>query len=130
MRIVLDQASNFFKASMEELEADLKTGDVARYTKDELDGFQNSVKSTSQWLEDGLKKQASLAENVDPVLKRLDLEAKAKTLTAEIEKLSKKRRPRVSTSNTSAPESTTQTTSSSSTSSSDSSETQHPRDEL
>lgn len=129
LQVVLQQAQTFYNSAIADMSAELSAGEIARHTQAELDHLQDLMKSSKEWLEAGLHKQKSLAQYVDPVLKKMDLEGKAKALTAEVEKLSKKKKPRASSSSkTSSASSET----SSPTSSADQEEStdKPPRDEL
>lgn len=135
LQLVLQQADSFLGTSMADMTAESAAGEVSRHTQAELDSLQSLIQTSRQWLDAGIEKQKTLAQSVDPALRKVDLEGKAKALTAEIERLSKKRKPRTSstTSATSSSAAESASDSSKASSSADAEETQgdkHPRDEL
>merc|ERR1739841_501582 len=93
-------------------------GNITRHTAEELESLSNQTSSTLKWFLEAQGKQSSLAKNVDPVLKKLDLEKRSRDLTETLDKLSKKRRRRVQATSSSSSTSSEPTSASSPTTSS------------
>lgn len=102
LQVILQKAQDFHASAVQNMTEEASAGEPTRHTTSDLDSLQNLIKSHTSWLEEGAKKQASLATNVDPVLKKSDLETRTKTLLGEIESLAKRRKPRVTKSSSSA----------------------------
>ncbi|KAI0830309.1 actin-like ATPase domain-containing protein [Trametes gibbosa] len=76
-----------------------------RFTKEELDELERTLKEHESWLNEWVEKQKSVKMNEDPVILSSEMRARAKVLENHLQRLVKKRAPkppRKSTSSTSA----------------------------
>jgi hypoxia up-regulated 1 len=81
----------------EEKEEEDKTrsSSLERFTATELTNLSTLFTDVSNWLETSIKKQSKLTLYQDPILKVKDLEKKFKELETLVEKLSKKKLPKI-----------------------------------
>lgn len=91
----------------------------SKYTKEELDGLEKTLKEHEAWLVEWVEKQKSVKMNEDPVILTSEMKARAKTLENHLQKLVRKKAPK--------PKKTTTTATSSS--SAEPSETVSPKAE-
>ncbi|KAG5646180.1 hypothetical protein DXG03_004233 [Asterophora parasitica] len=92
-----------------ELEADLPS----KWTKDELDGLEKTLKEHESWLHTWVEKQKTVKPNEDPVIETTEMKARAKVLETSLMKLyrrkvPKARKPKVTSSAEPEPEQTAQ----------------------
>lgn len=97
----------FLSEARENLTAELETGALGKFTKEELDEFEKTLKDHERWLDEWVEKQKKVRMNEDPVILTSEMRARAKVLENHLQKLVKKRAPKVpkkssSTSSTSA----------------------------
>ncbi|KAJ3743119.1 Hsp70 protein-domain-containing protein [Lentinula detonsa] len=86
-----------------EMEADLPS----KWTKEELDGLEKTLKEHETWLNIWVEKQKSVKSYEDPVIETTEMKARAKVLETHLQKLAKRRVPKPrKTSTTSSPSST------------------------
>jgi hypothetical protein len=112
--------------------AELAENNLTRHTEEELSKLKDLLQKGQEWFTQAKSKQDKLAADLDPVMKRADLQKRAKDLQAELDRLGKKKRPRKvytppAASSTSTPSEPTETSSSSA---SEETTTAHTRDEL
>jgi hypoxia up-regulated 1 len=90
-----------------EMEADLPS----KWTKDELDGLEKTLKEHESWLNTWVEKQKSVKANQDPVIETTEMKARAKVLETHLQKLWKRKVPKAKkTTTTSAAATSTSTT--------------------
>jgi len=73
-----------------EQEADLPS----KWTKDELDALEKTLKEHESWLHTWVEKQKSVKPNEDPVIETTEMKARAKVLETQLMKLWKRKVPR------------------------------------
>ncbi|KAF5376021.1 hypothetical protein D9615_007709 [Tricholomella constricta] len=73
-----------------ELEADLPS----KWTKDELDALEKTLKEHESWLHTWVEKQKSVKSNEDPVIETTEMKARAKVLETSLMKLFKRKVPK------------------------------------
>ena len=83
-----------------ELAADLPS----KWTKEELDALEKTLKDHEAWLNEWVVKQKAVKMNEDPVISTTEMKARAKTLETHLQRLVKRKTPK--------PRKTTTTTSS------------------
>jgi hypoxia up-regulated 1 len=74
-----------------EQEADLPS----KWTKEELDGLEKTLKEHETWLNTWVEKQKSVKSHEDPVIETTEMKARAKVLQTQLEKLWKRKVPKV-----------------------------------
>ena len=77
----------------------------SKWTKEELDGLEKTLKEHETWLSEWVEKQKSVRSNQDPVIETTEMKARAKVLETHLHKLWKRKIPKapkkpVSTSST------------------------------
>ena len=99
-RLFLTEARQNFTA---EQEADLPS----KWTVDELDALEKTLKEHESWLHRWVEKQKSVKSNEDPVIETTEMKARAKVLETQLMKLWKRKVPKtkkvVTTTNSAAP---------------------------
>ncbi|KAI0331368.1 actin-like ATPase domain-containing protein [Cubamyces sp. BRFM 1775] len=73
------------------LTKELEEGTVGRYTKEELDDLEKTLKDHETWLNEWVEKQKKVKMNEDPVILSSEMRARAKVLENHLQKLVKKR---------------------------------------
>ncbi|KAI8996318.1 actin-like ATPase domain-containing protein [Trametes punicea] len=123
-----------------------ETGTPGKYTKEELDELEKTLKEHEAWLNEWVEKQKKVKMNEDPVILSSEMRARAKVLENHLQKLMKKRPPKpakkstttsgsstlspVSTDGAGSETATTSTTTTSTASSPTPEQDQHGHDEL
>lgn len=82
----------------------------SKWTKEELDGLEKTLREHESWLSEWVEKQKSVKPNQDPVIETTEMKARAKVLETHLHKLWKRKVPKkkpVSTSSTVTASSTT-----------------------
>ncbi|KAF8889043.1 Hsp70 protein-domain-containing protein [Infundibulicybe gibba] len=74
-----------------EAEAELPS----KWTKDELDGLEKTLKDHERWLNEWVEKQKFIKLNEDPVIETTEMKARAKVLETHLHKLWKRKIPKV-----------------------------------
>jgi hypoxia up-regulated 1 len=99
------------------LTAEQAAGVLSKWTAEELDGLEKTLKEHEVWLNEWVEKQKSVKMNEDPVISTTEMKARAKTLEMQLQKLVKRKIPKprkTTTSSTPASTSTAENGSSSS----------------
>lgn len=73
-----------------EIEADLPS----KWTKDELDALEKTLKEHETWLNIWVEKQKSVKPNQDPVIETTEMKARAKVLETHLQKLYRRKTPK------------------------------------
>ena len=84
----------FLTEAKQNLTKELETGAVGKFTKDELDEFEKTLKDHERWLDEWVEKQKKVKMNEDPVILTSEMRARAKVLENHLQKLVKKRPPK------------------------------------
>ena len=84
----------------------------SKWTKEELDGLEKTLREHESWLSEWVERQKSIKPNQDPVIETTEMKARAKVLETHLHKLWKRKVPKapkkpVSTSTTATTSSTT-----------------------
>ena len=84
----------------------------SKWTKEELDGLERTLREHESWLSEWVEKQKSIKPNQDPVIETTEMKARAKVLETHLQKLWKRKVPKspkkpVSTSTSTATTSST-----------------------
>lgn len=87
------------KASLAEEE---EGGPASKYTKDELDGLEKTLKEHEIWLNEWVEKQKSVKMNENPIILTSEMKARARTLENHLQRLVKKKAPKPKKTSTSS----------------------------
>ena len=84
----------------------------SKWTKEELDGLEKTLREHESWLSEWVEKQKNIKANQDPVIETTEMKARAKVLETHLHKLWKRKIPKapkkpVSTSTSTATTSST-----------------------
>ena len=126
----------FLSEARENLTASLQpNGPPSRYTPEELESLEKTLKEHESWLDEWVEKQKSVKMNEDPVILTTEMKARAKTLENQLVKLMRRRTPKPPKKSSSSSSSATSTSSTGTASSAESSSTAadskpSPHDEL
>ncbi|KAF9807206.1 hypothetical protein IEO21_08321 [Rhodonia placenta] len=77
-------------------------GQPSKYTAEEIVALEKVLHEHERWLDEWVEKQKSVKMNEDPVILTSEMRARAKTLENHLQKLVKKKPPKVSKKNTNA----------------------------
>ena len=83
----------FLQDARANLSTELETGAVGKYTKEELDEFEKTLKEHESWLDEWVEKQKRVKMNEDPVILTSEMRARAKALENHLQRLVRKRPP-------------------------------------
>jgi hypoxia up-regulated 1 len=84
----------------------------SKWTKDELDGLEKTLREHETWLSEWVEKQKSVKANQDPVIETTEMKARAKVLETHLHKLWKRKVPKATKKPISTSSKVTATTSS------------------
>lgn len=85
----------FLSEARDNLTAEERAGTTGRYTKAELDELEKVLKEHETWLNERVEKQKSVPLNHNPVVETTELRKRAKVLETHLQRLEKKKPPRV-----------------------------------
>lgn len=74
---------------------ELEAGLPSKWTPDELDSLEKTLKEHEKWLNEWVEKQRSVKSFEDPVIETMEMKARAKTLETQLFKLVKRKIPKV-----------------------------------
>ena len=102
----------FLQEARENLTAETAASLPSKWTKEELDGLEKTLREHESWLSEWVEKQKSVRANQDPVIETTEMKARAKVLETHLHKLWKRKVPKaprkpVSTSSSTTTSSTT-----------------------
>jgi hypoxia up-regulated 1 len=100
------------------LTAEETAGVLSKWTAEELDGLEKTLKDHEIWLNEWVEKQKSVKLNQDPVISTTEMKARAKTLEMQLQKLVKRKIPKPRKATTSSTPASTSTAASENVSSS------------
>jgi hypoxia up-regulated 1 len=66
----------------------------SKWTKEELDGLERTLREHETWLSEWVEKQKSVKPNQDPVIETTEMKARAKVLETHLQKLWKRKVPK------------------------------------
>ncbi|KAH9477088.1 Hypoxia up-regulated protein 1 [Psilocybe cubensis] len=85
----------FLQEARANLTAELAADLPSKWTKDELDGLEKTLREHEAWLSEWVEKQKSVKSNEDPVIETTEMKARAKVLETHLQKLWKRKVPKV-----------------------------------
>ncbi|THU97845.1 actin-like ATPase domain-containing protein [Dendrothele bispora CBS 962.96] len=91
----------FLTEARQNLTAEQEAELPSKWTKEELDSLEKALKEHETWLNTWVEKQKSVKSNQDPVIETTEMKARAKVLQTQLEKLWKRRTPKVKKTSTS-----------------------------
>ena len=83
----------FLEDARANLTAEDQIGLPPRFTVDELDALEKTLREHEAWLNEWVEKQKSVKSNEDPVILTTEMQARAKVLETQLQKLVMRRRP-------------------------------------
>jgi hypoxia up-regulated 1 len=84
----------FLNDARENLTMEEKGDLPSKWSKEELDGLEKTLKEHEVWLNHWVEKQKSVPMNEDPVISTTEMKARAKTLEMQLQKLAKRKTPK------------------------------------
>ena len=84
----------FLQEARQNLTAEAAAELPSKWTKDELDGLEKTLKEHEKWLSEWVEKQKSVKQNEDPVIETTEMKARAKVLETHLQKLWKRKIPK------------------------------------
>jgi hypoxia up-regulated 1 len=98
----------FLTDAYNNLTAEAEAGLPSKWTKEELEGLEKTLKDHESWLHVWVEKQKSVKMNENPVIETTEMKARAKTMELHLQRLVKRKLPKAKKTTTSAsPMSTT-----------------------
>jgi hypoxia up-regulated 1 len=84
----------FLHEARQNLTAEIAADLPSKWTKDELDGLERTLKEHEAWLSEWVEKQKDVKPNEDPVIETTEMKARAKVLETHLQKLWKRKVPK------------------------------------
>jgi len=84
----------FLTEAYRNLTAEAEAGLPSKWTKEELEGLEKTLKEHESWLHQWVEKQKSVKMNQDPVIQTTEMKARAKTLELHLQRLVKRKIPK------------------------------------
>ncbi|KAF8622291.1 hypothetical protein AX15_007154 [Amanita polypyramis BW_CC] len=84
----------FLQEARQNLTAEAASGQPSKWTKEELDGLEKTLKDHEGWLNEWVEKQKKVKANEDPVIETTEMRARAKVLEQQLQKLVRRRVPK------------------------------------
>lgn len=85
----------FLAEARQNLTAEAEAGVPSKWTDEELDGLEQTLKVHEAWLDEWVEKQRSVKSYEDPVIETTEMKARAKQLETKLLKFMKRRVPKV-----------------------------------
>jgi len=95
----------FLTEARANLTVEASAGSPSKWTSEELDSLEAALKEHEVWLNDGVEKQKRMPMNETPVIQTREMKERAKTLEQHLQRLVKRKAPKVKKSGTSSPQS-------------------------
>lgn len=105
----------FLQEARQNLTVETAASLPSKWTKEELDGLEKTLREHESWLSEWVEKQKSIKANQDPVIETTEMKARAKVLETHLHKLWKRKVPKAPKKPASTSSTVTATTSSSTT---------------
>lgn len=84
----------FLAEARENMTAEAEAGQPSKWTGEELDALEKTLKEHESWLNEWVEKQKSVKMNEDPVIETKEMKARSKTLELHLQRLVKRRVPK------------------------------------
>ena len=84
----------FLQEARQNLTAETAASLPSKWTKEELDGLERTLREHESWLSEWVEKQKSVNTNQDPVIETTEMKARAKVLETHLHKLWKRKVPK------------------------------------
>ncbi|PPQ80345.1 hypothetical protein CVT25_003628 [Psilocybe cyanescens] len=84
----------FLQEARQNLTAEIAADLPSKWTKDELDGLERTLREHEAWLSEWVEKQKSVKSYEDPVIETTEMKARAKVLETHLQKLWKRKVPK------------------------------------
>ncbi|KAF9481579.1 actin-like ATPase domain-containing protein [Pholiota conissans] len=84
----------FLHEARQNLTAEIAADLPSKWTKEELDGLERTLKEHEAWLSEWVEKQKEVKPNEDPVIETTEMKARAKVLETHLQKLWKRKVPK------------------------------------
>jgi len=84
----------FLTEARTNLTAESEAGLPSKWTKEDLDGLEKTLKEHETWLNIWVEKQKSVKSNEDPVIDTTEMKARAKVLETHLQKLVRRKIPK------------------------------------
>lgn len=99
----------FLTEARQNLTREAEADEPSKWTKEELDSLEKTLKEHETWLHIWVEKQKSVKMNEDPVIETTEMKARAKTLELHLQRLVRRKVPKARKTTTSATETPTST---------------------
>ena len=97
----------FLTEARENLTVEASADLPSKWTKEELDALEKTLRDHERWLGEWVEKQKDIKSNEDPVIETTEMKARAKVLEQHLQRLWRRRVPKVKPKKTSGTESAT-----------------------
>ncbi|KAF8345169.1 Hsp70 protein-domain-containing protein [Amanita rubescens] len=91
----------FLQEARQNLTAEEEAGQPTKWTKDELEGLEKTLRKHEGWLNEWVEKQKKVKSYEDPMIEMTEMKARAKVLEQHLQRLVRRRVPKVKKTTTS-----------------------------
>lgn len=84
----------FLQEARTNLTTEISQGLPSKWTKEELDNLERTLRDHERWLSEWVEKQKKVKSNEDPVIETREMKARAKVLEQQLQKLWKRKVPK------------------------------------
>ncbi|KAF8346262.1 Hsp70 protein-domain-containing protein [Amanita rubescens] len=91
----------FLQEARQNLTAEEEAGQPSKWTKDELEGLEKTLRKHEGWLNEWVEKQKKVKSYEDPMIEMTEMKARAKVLEQHLQRLVRRRVPKVKKTRTS-----------------------------
>ncbi|KAF8346739.1 heat shock protein 70 family [Amanita rubescens] len=92
----------FLQEARQNITAEEEAGQPSKWTKDELEGLEKTLREHEGWLNEWVEKQKKVKSYEDPVIETTEMKARAKVLEQHLQRLVRRRVPKVKKANAKA----------------------------
>ena len=91
----------FLQEARQNLTAEEEAGKPSKWTKEELEGLEKTLREHEGWLNEWVEKQKKVKSHEDPVIETTEMKARAKVLEQHLQRLVRRKVPKVKKTTTS-----------------------------
>ena len=85
----------FLQEARQNLTAEEEAGKPSKWTKEELEGLEKTLREHEGWLNEWVEKQKKVKSHEDPVIETTEMKARAKVLEQHLQRLVRRKVPKV-----------------------------------
>ena len=84
----------FLQDARQNITEEEAAGEPSKWTKEELDGLEKTLREHESWLNEWVEKQKKVAPHEDPVIETREMKARARVLEQHLQRLVRRKVPK------------------------------------